>query len=287
MRSWIKFFSLLSLLILPMACNQAAPEIAEETSKIETAPAPAPVVEEKAQVNLAKLEAKFLKHAKLLHPQWDQLPEEFQAKQLQFLRKAWVQAMQINVEDMKYDVDHVNRFLQFVRLAGGNKFNEMLEKVAQANFKAHAALAGAIAQQDDSLLNPFNSLIVAEAQVVMHLEIHIVEVSEIYGLKFEDPTVALPAQEHFVKEVITRLEEAFNGQMPPAGSPIAVRLLQLLHISSFGVSGEDQHFNFFSFVQVPNNYNASEDEVERFQVGNMLYGAIRVRANPYIRPDGN
>jgi hypothetical protein len=308
MKSLLEKLSVLTFLFLLVACKGGAALTAPETSIPSTpteivtvpdtstetgdttvvvaSPSPSPTASPEAQVDLSQYKQKFIQHAELMFPNWNNFADEDKAKIFKHIAHAWLATMHDqDPTTMEYNAENVNRFFQFVRLAAGKDFFEALKKTAQLNESAHALFKVALVEKNSALLGQFESHLVELAQPSMKFKSHILAVAGIYGVKLEDAPIHPAVVKAHVDAVVSLIETAFNVQVQD-NYPVPVRLTELYGWTTLGVQGGTDQFTFLPLLLVPDGFS-SADGVKRFQVEHNLYGAVFLKNSPFIQDNSN
>lgn len=287
MKSWIKNLCVLPVFFLLVACNgklTAPTSIPTETitATEEAIPSPSPEA-----LDLSYLKQKFIQHAVLLNPNWQQMALEDKKNALKTIVHAWRKTMDdVNPDTMEYNLENVNRFLQFVRLSQGDEFQGLLKKTAQVNMFTHSLYRRALLEHNDTLLGEFMGHALEMVDAATKFKTHILEVAVIYGVKFEQTQLPLAVVKPLIDEVVEPIHDVFGVPILLPEDPFVARMTELYQGTTLGIQGSTEPFTFLPLRLVGADFIA-QDGVQRLQIGNTIYGPAPLGFNHFLQADAS
>jgi hypothetical protein len=226
------------------------------------------------------LEPAHLDHAKLIHQDWNTFSSSKQLEKIQEIRDAWQQEMgELNPGTMKLTAVNLNKFFQFVRVAGGDKFLIQNEYSAILNHQAHSELDKILEENDAAALASFTQSLSHQTNVNIGLRQRILGVAKLYSIGIEAAVPSLEERENFSEDLGDEIKDALNLSVQQTAG-VKMRLVDLLRSTLFMLQGTEKNVCFLSFT-------LADDQVaipglDRHQVLDRLYGATRAVTNGFV-----
>lgn len=312
MKTFWKLSLIVPFIFLMTACDQQVVtprDAGDSTTTADAASTPSNIAEENTNqananftpvpfnpmVDIATfpidLEPAYLDHAKLLNKNWNTLSSDEQLAIVQDIKDAWQQEMgDLNPGTMKLNGENINKFLQFVRVAGDDTFMMKNEASAIINHVAHSDLEKILDNNDASALQSFMDHLHHQIQINNLLRNHILHVAAIYSMPIAATVPNAEERENISEGLGDSIHDALgltdsDEDKATLGS-VKMRLVDLLRSTIFVVKGPNINACFLSFSPIQDGLEDSFAP-KGFKVLDRMYGAIRASSNLFVKRVNN
>lgn len=286
-------------LFLIAACNETGPStgevdtghgisqgtIAEENSNQASAKPEITLVPSNPTVEIAKfpidLEPAFLDHAKFLNSDWNILSSAQQLDRVQNLKVQWTQQMgELNPGTMKMNSENIDKFLQFVRVAGGDDFMVKNEMSAVVNHTAHTRLFEMIEAESSADLSDFLNQLSLQVTVNNQLRVHLLKVAHIYSMPFGAAVPTVEERQNFSEGLGDYMKERLLLDDTQTAS-VKMRLTDVLRSTIIVLKGREMNFCYLSFNPSGDGLEIG-NESKGYPVLDRIYGFIPANSNRFL-----